>query len=111
MRLGSVPGSDSTNDDAPPPRRLLSSLKATPHLQRWPGVMTQVLRPEQVFVLKFGASVALIVLVAAILLWRNVIAESPPVNSALAQIPPFSHKHHISDVGLDCRFCHASVET
>ena len=24
---------------------------------------------------------------------------------------PFSHKHHVGEVGLDCRFCHATVET
>lgn len=24
---------------------------------------------------------------------------------------PFSHKHHVSDVGLDCRYCHLTVET
>jgi hypothetical protein len=24
---------------------------------------------------------------------------------------PFSHKHHVADVGLDCRFCHTPVET
>lgn len=23
---------------------------------------------------------------------------------------PFSHKHHVGDVGLDCRYCHTSVE-
>jgi ferredoxin len=23
---------------------------------------------------------------------------------------PFSHKHHVQDLGLDCRFCHTSVE-
>src|SRR4051812_37505356 len=23
---------------------------------------------------------------------------------------PFSHKHHVGDVGLDCRYCHSSVE-
>jgi hypothetical protein len=23
----------------------------------------------------------------------------------------FSHKHHVGDVGLDCRYCHTSVET
>ncbi len=27
-----------------------------------------------------------------------------------AQLIPFSHKHHVGDVGLDCRFCHATVE-
>jgi len=24
---------------------------------------------------------------------------------------PFSHKHHVGDVGIDCRYCHTSVET
>src|SRR5919109_333478 len=24
---------------------------------------------------------------------------------------PFSHKHHIADDGIDCRYCHTSVET
>src|SRR5277367_7132043 len=24
---------------------------------------------------------------------------------------PFSHKHHVGDDGLDCRYCHTSVET
>jgi hypothetical protein len=23
---------------------------------------------------------------------------------------PFSHKHHVGDVGLDCRYCHTAVE-
>jgi len=24
---------------------------------------------------------------------------------------PFSHKHHVADAGIDCRYCHSSVET
>ncbi|MES2184054.1 MAG: cytochrome c3 family protein [Pseudomonadota bacterium] len=28
----------------------------------------------------------------------------------MAQPIPFSHKHHVGDVGLDCRFCHSTVE-
>jgi len=24
---------------------------------------------------------------------------------------PFSHKHHVTDDGIDCRYCHTSVET
>ena len=24
---------------------------------------------------------------------------------------PFSHKHHVSGLGIDCRYCHTSVET
>jgi len=28
-----------------------------------------------------------------------------------AQPVPFSHKHHVTDDGIDCRYCHTSVET
>src|SRR5579859_6212505 len=24
---------------------------------------------------------------------------------------PFSHQHHVGDLGIDCRYCHTSVET
>src|SRR6266436_1905644 len=24
---------------------------------------------------------------------------------------PFSHKHHVSEAGIDCRYCHTSVES
>ena len=24
---------------------------------------------------------------------------------------PFSHKHHVGDLGIDCRYCHTTVET
>jgi hypothetical protein len=32
------------------------------------------------------------------------------VHNALPQPVPFSHKHHVGELGLDCRYCHASVE-
>ncbi len=32
------------------------------------------------------------------------------VGSPRNQPVPFSHKHHVSDVGLDCRYCHTAVE-
>jgi hypothetical protein len=32
------------------------------------------------------------------------------VNVAREQPVPFSHKHHVAGLGLDCRFCHTSVE-
>ncbi len=33
------------------------------------------------------------------------------VNVVRDQPIPFSHKHHASDDGIDCRYCHTSVET
>ena len=29
----------------------------------------------------------------------------------IEQPVPFSHKHHVSDDGIDCRYCHTSVES
>ena len=31
-------------------------------------------------------------------------------NVPFAQPVPFSHKHHVRDDGIDCRYCHTSVE-
>jgi Cytochrome c7 and related cytochrome c len=33
------------------------------------------------------------------------------VNVDKEQPVPFSHKHHVTDDGIDCRYCHYSVET
>src|ERR1700734_2678052 len=33
------------------------------------------------------------------------------VGVAPDQPVPFSHKHHVGDDGIDCRYCHTSVET
>ena len=35
---------------------------------------------------------------------------STKVNEALRQPVPFSHQHHIQELGIDCRYCHSSVE-
>jgi MoCo/4Fe-4S cofactor protein with predicted Tat translocation signal len=32
------------------------------------------------------------------------------VNVVRAQPVPFSHKHHVRQLGIDCRYCHTSVE-
>ena len=32
-------------------------------------------------------------------------------NVAREQPVPFSHKHHAGELGIDCRYCHTSVET
>ncbi len=32
------------------------------------------------------------------------------VNVPREQVVPFSHQHHVAGLGLDCRYCHVSVE-
>jgi hypothetical protein len=49
------------------------------------------------------------------LAWVTItIGRSPYVTEAgiaRRQPVPFSHKHHVSDDGIDCRYCHTTVET
>jgi hypothetical protein len=43
-----------------------------------------------------------------------VVARSPYItNQRVTRDQPvqFSHKHHVGDDGIDCRYCHTSVET
>jgi Cytochrome c7 and related cytochrome c len=37
--------------------------------------------------------------------WMTFVQVAPE------QPIPFSHKHHVKDDGIDCRYCHTSVET
>ncbi len=32
-------------------------------------------------------------------------------NVTVEQVVPFSHDHHVSGLGIDCRYCHTAVET
>ena len=53
-------------------------------------------------------------LVIASALVVSGLYRSPYVSEigvARAQPVPFSHKHHVTDDGIDCRYCHTSVET
>ncbi len=48
------------------------------------------------------------------LLWLfGILIRSPyatQVDVAREQPVPFSHKHHVQEIGIDCRYCHTSVE-
>ncbi len=58
----------------------------------------------------FGA-----VFIAGFVLWliggivRSPFATGQGVH--LEQPVPFSHQHHVAGLGIDCRYCHTSVET
>jgi hypothetical protein len=57
----------------------------------------------------FGA-----VFILAALLWLLVTVNRSPyvtlAGVARAQPVPFSHKHHVQGLGIDCRYCHTGVE-
>ena len=74
---------------------------------------------SQIFPASFDLIVKLVVLLALLVLAGGALAlyllnRSPywtNVGVVLDQPVPFSHKHHAGDLGIDCRFCHASVAT
>src|SRR5712672_1559295 len=64
-------------------------------------------------------SVAKVSIVAGLLLLGGTIWAAYKINAgtfitdvdvARDQPVPFSHKHHVGDDGIDCRYCHTSVE-
>jgi Cytochrome c7 and related cytochrome c len=48
------------------------------------------------------------------LTWILMTIDRSPYNTGqgvvLKQPVPFSHEHHVAGLGIDCRYCHASVE-
>lgn len=61
------------------------------------------------------ASILAVLIVAAsvlgVLLNINRTHFVNQVNVPLDQPVPFSHKHHVTGMGIDCRYCHTTVET
>jgi hypothetical protein len=65
--------------------------------------------PEALFVKLVLIALLLFALIfVAIASWR--LSYQVEVDSMPAQPIAFSHKHHVGDDGLDCRYCHTSVE-
>ena len=57
----------------------------------------------------FGG-IGFIIALALVLAALNRSAYVSEIGVARAQPVPFSHKHHVADDGIDCRYCHTSVE-
>jgi hypothetical protein len=59
-------------------------------------------------------SIVLVVVFLAVLTWAfgelNRSSYNTQQNVAREQPVPFSHAHHVGGLGLDCRYCHTSVE-
>ena len=75
--------------------------------------MAQIFHRSTNFISRFSLFSAL-VLAAGALVVIAAVARSPYMtnqNIAREQPVQFSHKHHVGDDGIDCRYCHTSVET
>jgi Cytochrome c7 and related cytochrome c len=75
--------------------------------------LAQVFGPGANSLARFTLLGAALGLVAAFVA-AEVYVRSPYVTQVGAPVDqpvPFSHKHHVSDDGIDCRYCHTTVET
>ncbi|MGH9724039.1 MAG: cytochrome c3 family protein [Candidatus Acidiferrales bacterium] len=63
--------------------------------------------------------IARVSIIGAVLLvlalgWALYAIELSPYYTNVGEAPPqpvpFSHRHHVGELGLDCRYCHTSVE-
>ena len=73
--------------------------------------MAQVFSRRFILLLRLAAAGALGVLVAALVVYRVNVRADAPENDVVDQPVPFSHQHHVRDDGIDCRYCHTSVQT
>ncbi len=58
----------------------------------------------------FGA-VFILVFIGWVVAQLNTSAYTTRATQAREQPIPFSHAHHVGGLGLDCRYCHTTVET
>jgi hypothetical protein len=74
--------------------------------------MTQIFHPSTNTLSRvsiFGALFfVLVILFIVYMIFRSPYVTG--VNVVLDQPVPFSHEHHVRALGLDCRYCHTSVE-
>jgi hypothetical protein len=74
--------------------------------------MTQIFHPSTNTISRvsiFGALFFLLgLLIVVYMIFRSPYVTG--VNVALDQPVPFSHEHHVRGLGIDCRYCHTSVE-
>ena len=73
----------------------------------------QIFSPAADTALRFGAVALILCLIAAPLgAWEYLQSTyETQVGWVQDQPVPFSHAHHVGDDGIDCRYCHTSVET
>jgi Cytochrome c7 and related cytochrome c len=74
--------------------------------------MAQIFRPYADTVARVVLAAILVVPFVAIGIayWTMRSAYITDEQITLAQPVPFSHEHHVSGLGIDCRYCHSGVE-
>jgi hypothetical protein len=74
--------------------------------------MAQVFRPRANTIARGSLAVAGLLVIGALGLFFALCRSSYVTRQGIAreQPVPFSHQHHVSGLGIDCRYCHTGVE-
>ena len=74
--------------------------------------MAQIFHPSTNAFSKVSIIAAFIVIILGASTWGLMLRSSYVTNVGVPveQTVPFSHKHHVKGLGIDCLFCHTSVE-
>ena len=73
--------------------------------------MAQVFSERAVLLLKIAGLGAIFLLATGAVVVYQHLQGPDSLAEAPTQPIPFSHKHHAGDDGIDCRYCHDTVET
>lgn len=74
--------------------------------------MSQIFHPSTNAIAKASIFGAIFIIAAIVAVWA-IFLRSPymtQVGVVRDQPVPFSHEHHVDGLGIDCRYCHTSVE-
>lgn len=74
--------------------------------------MAQIFRPSSNTSMRLGLG-TIAVLPVSVMVFFSQYTRSPfvtHISIPYEQPVPFSHEHHVTELGIDCRYCHTSVE-
>jgi hypothetical protein len=74
--------------------------------------MAQIFRPASNTLAKLSVFFGAVAPLATMIIWSQFTRSSQlsHVETPYEQPVPFSHEHHVTELGIDCRYCHTSVE-
>ncbi|HEX2972299.1 MAG TPA: cytochrome c3 family protein, partial [Tepidisphaeraceae bacterium] len=75
--------------------------------------MAQLFSPNMNAIAKVSIFGGLLLIAIAVWVGAEIYVSpwSTGVNRFVQQPVPFSHEHHVGGLGIECRYCHTSVET
>jgi hypothetical protein len=75
--------------------------------------MPQIFHPSLNTISRVGVFGLVFVPLAAVGLATSIVRSPYQTEQGIVrnQPVPFSHEHHVGDAGIDCRYCHETVET